>query len=233
MSAGQDENLAPEALGELLSRAGHDIRDPVNVVIGAIDELGRTLGAEQAGANAALFTMAQRGVRKLLRLADRYSVLSELKRRPELPVQAIDVKALVGAAIAEASYVYGRRAVELGQELEQVSGVASPRWMTAAVADAVMLALRLSQKRATVRLEKQGGLIRVMVTSDRGADALEGAWGAALAGADMSGESVLPIQLVTGVLAAHGGAARVERAGEGAIIALEWPAEAPRREDGA
>jgi signal transduction histidine kinase len=229
VKAQRDDKSASEALGKLLSRAGHDVRGPAGNVVSVLDEIERGLGAKDAEASASFFVIARRSVKKLLHLAERFSVLSELHRQPALPAQPLELDVLVRAAVTEASFMYGRRSVDVAQDLAQLSGVGCERWLTAAVMDAMMLALRLARARVGVQLEKQRGAARIVVAGDGGADALEKAWATALSGSDLSDESALPIQVISGVLAAHDGAARVERAGEGARIVLDWPSDAAPR----
>ncbi len=68
--------------------------------------------------------MARRGVRRLLRLADRYTAASELPRQLDAPAQSLDLEALVQKAVAEASFVYGRRDVTVALDLAPVRGFA-------------------------------------------------------------------------------------------------------------
>lgn len=223
-----------DPVSSLLARAGHDVRGPAGVVAGALDELALALGDEAAASNAVFFTMARRGVRRLLRLADRYTVMSELARRPDTPMQAMDLEPLVRAAVDEASFVYGRRHVALEPRLTAVRGVAHPAWMAAALTDAVMLALRDARARVIVELAPHGDQARVTVTSDADAAPLEEAYRAALApAAEAYDEGALAARVLDGVLKLHGGAARVERAGAGVRIVLEWPLREPERAGGA
>ena len=75
------QKALPESVYKLFARTGHDVRGPAGVVAGALDELELALGGETTARNAVYFTMARRGVRRLLRLADRYTAASELARQ--------------------------------------------------------------------------------------------------------------------------------------------------------
>ncbi|MGK4008842.1 histidine kinase [Sorangium sp. So ce1036] len=229
------EKALPESVYKLFARTGHDVRGPAGVVSGALDELEQALDGETTARNAAFFTMARRGVRRLLRLADRYTVASELARQMDAPVQLLDVEALVRQAVAEASFVYGRRQVTVALDLAPLRGFAHPSSMTAALADALMLALRAARSRVAVELGAHGEVARVVVTSDSDTASVEELFEAALSpGADPLDEGALPVRVIDGVLRAHGGAARVERAGAETRITLEWPlSEAARKAGGA
>jgi signal transduction histidine kinase len=220
-----NERPVAESAGRLLVRAGHDVRGSAAVVAGALDEMENVLSKDAAGAWSALMAIARRGVRRLLRLADRYSSAAEIAlNRGPASFQPIDVEPLVRAAASEASGIYGRRGLEVALHLTPVQAVMHHRWMTAALTEAMMLALRASRAGVRVELDHQDNLVRITIVSDAGATSLAKAWDAALAAsADLSGEAVLPIRIIDGVLRAHRGEARIERAGEEARIFLLWP----------
>lgn len=228
------EKALPESVYKLFARTGHDVRGPAGVVSGALDELERALGDETAAQNAAFFTMARRGVRRLLRLADRYTAASELARQQDAPVQLTDIEALVRQAVTEASFVYGRRQVTVALDLAPLRGYVHPPSMTAALTDALMLVLRVARSRVTVALSAHGELARVELTSDSETASVEALFTAALSpGADPLDDGALPVRVIDGVLRAHGGAARAERAGAETRITLEWPMSEAARNGGA
>ncbi|WP_437684277.1 histidine kinase [Sorangium sp. So ce131] len=218
------EKALPESVYKLFARTGHDVRGPAGVVAGALDELERALGGEATARNAAFFTMARRGVRRLLRLADRYTAASELARQGDAPVQAMDLEALVRQAVSEASFVYGRRQVTVALDLAPLRGFAHAPSMTAALADALMLALRAARSRVAVELAAHGEKARVVLTSDADTATVEELFQAALLpDSDPLDEGALPVRVIDGVLKAHGGTARAERTGAETRITLEWP----------
>ncbi|XXT19334.1 histidine kinase [Sorangium sp. So ce429] len=228
------EKALPESVYKLFARTGHDVRGPAGVVAGALDELERALGGETTARNVAFFTMARRGVRRLLRLADRYTAASELARQLDTPVQSLDLEALVRQAVSEASFVYGRRQVSVALDLAPLRGFAHPASMTAALADALMLALRAARARVAVELASHGDKARVVLTSDSDTASVEELFQAALSpDSDPLDEGALPVRVIDGVLKAHGGAARVERVGAETRITLEWPLSEADRKAGA
>ncbi|WP_434044502.1 MULTISPECIES: histidine kinase [Sorangium] len=228
------EKVLPESVYKLFARTGHDVRGPAGVVAGALDELERALGGEATARNAAFFTMARRGVRRLLRLADRYTAASELARQLDTPVHSLDLEALVRQAVSEASFVYGRRQVSVALDLAPLRGFAHPASMTAALADALMLALRAARARVAVELTAHGDRARVVLTSDSDTASVEELFQAALSpGADPLDEGALPVRVIDGVLRAHGGSAQVERVGAETRITLEWPLNEADRKAGA
>ncbi|WP_437779696.1 histidine kinase [Sorangium sp. So ce1097] len=228
------EKALSESVYKLFARTGHDVRGPAGVVAGALDELELALGGETTARNAVYFTMARRGVRRLLRLADRYTAASELARQADAPVQSLDLEALVRQAVSEASFVYGRRQVSVALDLAPLRGFAHASSMTAALADALMLALRAARSRVSVELAAHGDEARVVLTADGDATSVEELFQAALApDSDPLDEGALPVRVIDGVLRAHGGAARVERAGAETRITLEWPLDEAARKAGA
>ncbi|WP_437713923.1 histidine kinase [Sorangium sp. So ce448] len=223
-----------DSIYKLFARAGHDVRGPAGVVATALNELESVLGGDATAQNAAYFTMARRGVRRLLRLADRYTAASELSRQLDAPAQPLDLEALVQKAVAEASFVYGRRDVTVALDLAPVRGVAHAASMTAALSDALMLALNVARARVVVALAAHGDRARVVLTSDSSAASVEKLFEAALApDADPLADGGLPVRVIDGVLKAHGGEARADRVGAETQITLEWPLNAADRKAGA
>lgn len=94
-----------------LSRIAHDIRSPIGITAGALHELEGALGP-QADEHRVWLTMMQRGVKRVLRLADRLSMAAELHERPlELARVRVDAGALVVQAVEAARFVQSRSAV--------------------------------------------------------------------------------------------------------------------------
>jgi CheY-like chemotaxis protein len=67
---------------QYLRRLSHDIRGPLGVTLGALDELELALGAD-AATYASLLAMARRGARKVLQIAESMSQRSEELNRDE------------------------------------------------------------------------------------------------------------------------------------------------------
>ncbi|WP_437278438.1 histidine kinase [Sorangium sp. So ce375] len=218
------EKALPDSIYKLFARAGHDVRGPAGVVATALNELELALGGEATSQNAVYFTMARRGVRRLLRLADRYTAASELSRQPDAPAQPLDLEALVRKAVTEASFVYGRRDVTVALDLAPLHGFAHAASMTAALSDALMLALNVARGRVAVELAAHGERARVVLTSDASTTSVEQLFEASLSPeADPLADGGLPVRVIDGVLKAHGGTARADRVGAETRITLEWP----------
>lgn len=63
------EDTAPAQIS-FLERAAHDIRGPAGVTLGALSELEQSLGAEITPAQSSLLSMARRGMKRVLAVAD-------------------------------------------------------------------------------------------------------------------------------------------------------------------
>ncbi|WP_437589562.1 histidine kinase [Sorangium sp. So ce1000] len=228
------EKALPDPISRLFARAGHDVRGPAGNVATALNQLELALGGESTAESAAYFTMARRGVRRLLRLADRYTAASELSRQPDAAAQPLDLEALVRQAIADASFVYGRREVTVTLDLAPLRGFAHATSMTVALSDALMLALNVARARVAVELAAHGDRARVVLTSDSSSPSVEKLFEASLSpDADPLAGSELPVRVIDGVLKAHGGAARADRVGAETRITLEWPLHPDDRKEGA
>jgi hypothetical protein len=202
---------------EELARIGHDVRGPAGVVLGALDELERSLG-ESAASHAALLAMARRGARRLVRLADRYAITAELAQGVEPDLAPADLSALARGAIRDAASVHGRKEITLelggalGAEPWRIDARVHGRWATAAIGDALLLLLRSARARVHVGCEAgpHGGSI-LSLSGDGDPSVLSRSWSSAQETGDGSlDEGELASRLVLGVMAVHGGSARLE-----------------------
>ncbi len=67
--AANGEEIAPQQIS-FLERAAHDIRGPAGVTLGALSELEQSLGAQITPAQTSLLSMARRGMKRVLAVAD-------------------------------------------------------------------------------------------------------------------------------------------------------------------
>ncbi len=157
---------------ELLERIAHEVRGPAGVVLGALDELELALGAELAQQNRALFAMARRGARRVLRTAERLARTASLEA-PRTPVQCVtgDVRPAVREAAQEAERIESRASVQLTLSLpeEPCSCELDPDWLTVALSEVIGQALRSARSRVEVTVEPGPGRVRVRVSDDRSA----------------------------------------------------------------
>lgn len=151
-----------------LEALAHELRGPSGVTLGALDELELALG-ENAAAHATLFAMARRGVRRVLRSAERLSRTAQL----ELPNHVIsreevDLIKLVERSTKEAELVEARRGVKVELTLPEGKPVArvDSSWLGAAMAELVGAALRSARRSVLVELQQAGDSYRFVVCDD-------------------------------------------------------------------
>jgi signal transduction histidine kinase len=136
--------------------------------LGALDELELALG-ENAQAHAALFAMARRGVRRVLRTADRLSRTAQLEQSgPILSREATDLTSLVERATKEAELVEARRGVKLELTLPEsrFTALVDPTWLGAAMSELVGAGLRSARKSVLIELQRSGDAFRFVVCDD-------------------------------------------------------------------
>src|SRR5690606_33938923 len=67
---------------ELLERIAHELRGPAGVTLGALDEIERVLASVEGEDARALLLMARRGIRRILRTAERLTRTAQLEAGP-------------------------------------------------------------------------------------------------------------------------------------------------------
>lgn len=153
---------------EFLDRVAHELRGPVGVTLGALDELELALG-DSAGEYRTLLDMARRGVRKVLRTAERLTRTAQLESGNVTFLPApCDVKGLVQRASAEAELLERRRGVKLELILpdQPCTVTLDAAWVQAALMEVVAQALRSARRVVTVELEGCPGSARIAVCDD-------------------------------------------------------------------
>jgi two-component system sensor histidine kinase RstB len=142
---------------EFLHRLAHDLRGHAGVIHGALQELEASFGEQASGATS-FFGMAKRGVKRILRTADRLQQTGQLERgTPALSTAECDVRALVQQAAEDAHSIEGRKkiSVELDMPAVMVALNADAHWLTSAFFELASNAIRHAQSR-----------VRVTVTTD-------------------------------------------------------------------
>lgn len=151
-----------------LEALAHELRGPSGVTLGALDELELALG-ENAVAHANLFAMARRGVRRVLRTADRLSKSSQLELSGVAPaLEATEINALVARALREAELVEARRGVttELKRTEASVLLRVDPTWLGVALAELIGSALRSARRSVLIELQESADCVRIVVCDD-------------------------------------------------------------------
>lgn len=151
---------------DLLEKVAHDLRGPAGVTLGALEELDLAVG--KGGDHAALIEMAQRGVKKILRTAERLSRLARLSAGQELAVAPIDIVRVVNEACTEVTFLEGRRSVTVTPELpaDAARVLADEAWLRALVAELLAQALRSARSAVGVALRKLDGKVVLSVRDD-------------------------------------------------------------------
>lgn len=153
---------------EFLERVAHELRGPVGVTSGALDEIELALGPE-AGALEVYFVMARRGMRRVLRMADR------LQRTALLEGGAIewkkvpsDLRSLADEAVREAELLETRKRVrvEVSRCDEPCAVVIDPEWTRAAVAEVVGNAMRYATSNVRVQTSQSPTEAVITITDD-------------------------------------------------------------------
>jgi signal transduction histidine kinase len=151
---------------DLLEKVAHDLRGPAGVTLGALEELDLAVG--KGGDHTALIEMAQRGVKKILRTAERLTRLSRLAAGQELAVVPIDFARVVNETCTEVTFLEGRRNVTVTPELpgDGARVLADESWLRALVAELLAQALRSARSSVGVTLRKLVGKMVLAVRDD-------------------------------------------------------------------
>ena len=156
---------------DFLSRIAHDLRSPLGVTSGAIQELETRLGPDLAKEHADLFGMAQRSLKKLARMADRLNMIAQLERATlDIVRSPTDLVEVARTAIKHALAVDARSAVTVRDELPDTPCVilGDPRWLMPAIAEMVGNAVRHAHRNACVRIDHDRGDVCLVIEDDGG-----------------------------------------------------------------
>jgi len=214
---------------EFLQRLAHDLRGHAGVIHGALQELEASLG-DKAATGDLFLGMAKRGVKRILRMADRLQQTGQIERGTlGLSKSECDVRALIKEAAEEAHGIEGRKKinVELDMPGNILSCPADAHWLSAAFFELMANAIRHAQARVRVTLTAQDGHISVEVMDD---GKPVGAFGPSRFQAPKDRRGLgLGLAIVHDVVAAHGGNLNIAYgAGDtqrpfGAKVTLELP----------
>lgn len=155
---------------ELLERIAHELRGPVGVTLGALDELEHSLGSEVVEQNRILFAMARRGARRVLRTAERLTRTALLESAPlKLTLLPTDVRGIVEQAAQEAEGVEGRSSVRLMLSVpsEPCPAEVDANWLGLALTELIAQAIRCARREVEVVVSTAQQEVRVTVRDDR------------------------------------------------------------------
>jgi len=169
----RDEEAERYLRTAFLERVAHELRGPAGVIHGALQELELALGPDSE-AHRQLFAMARRGVRRIVRSADRLQETGLCERGP-VPVEraSCDVGALLRKAVADAEALEARKkiAVELEVPAEPVPCRVDAHWMGIALYEVASNAIRHARQRVRVGLIDDGNMVQVAFRDDNSASA--------------------------------------------------------------
>lgn len=150
---------------QLLRQVAHDIRSPAGVVHNALEELSHEGTPDQ---QEQMRQMAQRGIRRLLRLADRLSMVAELQKDVVYTKEKLDVRSVIETATDHAASLQSRRTVTLVRELggSAALSLVDVRWLVAAASEVIANALRFARSQVRVRIVQEVSTIDVVVEDD-------------------------------------------------------------------
>jgi signal transduction histidine kinase len=213
-----------------LERVTHELRGPVGVTSGALDEIEGALGAD-AEALRAYFLMARRGIGRVLRVAERLQRTAQLERGTvEWAKVPTDMRGLVQEALKEAESLDARRAVrvEVSCSEQECPVVVDLDWMRAAIEEIVGNAIRFARSVVSVHTDVSADEVRVTITDD-GSGFSQPPVPRFEPPVDKRGVG-LSLPLVFDVIAAHGGRIEIDRsrtapddAASGARVVLVLP----------
>lgn len=153
---------------EFLQRLAHDLRGHAGVIHGALQELEASL-ADRAASGDLFLGMAKRGVKRILRTADRLQQTGQIERGTlGLTKTECDVRALIKEAAEEAHGIEGRKKINVELDLPGsiVSCLADSHWLSAAFFELLANAIRHAQARVRVTVSSQADTVSVEVMDD-------------------------------------------------------------------
>jgi signal transduction histidine kinase len=134
-----------------------------------LDELELALEPGQIERLRSLFLMARRGVGRVLRTADKLNRAGQLAgARVEWAKTAHDVRMLVRDAAREAEELEARRGIVVAITVPDAAclAVVDDDWLTAAVGELVINAIRHAQKAVSVEMRVDDDAVEIVVMDD-------------------------------------------------------------------
>lgn len=212
-----------------LERLAHELKGPVGVTLGVLDELESTLASDPAR-TARLLGMARRSSQRLLGVADRLHRTAQLERGVDWRRERQDLREAVEHAVARARELETRRGVEL--DLVRAGSACFADldviWVTSAVSELLFNALRNARSRVVVTTSQVADHVGVCVSDD--GQGFRGPVAPRFAPASRPQGLGLALCLVEDVARAHGGSLDFDgESGPGCRVTLQFPAAAAER----
>lgn len=176
-SGAAETAIAPEprkgpdatALSEFFGSLAHDLRSPLGVVSEALAELKSEFAAGLTDEHRLLVNLADRGVRRLGRIADTVSLLAALDSGTfEIRPRSLDLFELLREAVAAASAIEPRREVAVSCEIPEGACIASAdaERLSRAMVEIVINAVRHARRKVRLSVEIAPGEARVIIEDD-------------------------------------------------------------------
>ena len=157
------------ALSDFFGSLAHDLRSPLGVVSEALAELRTELAAGLTDEHRLLVSLADRGVRRLGRIADTMSLLAVLDSGTfEVRPRPIDLLELVREVVAAANGIEPRREVTVVCELPEGScaAVVDSERLSRALVELVINAVRHARRKVRLCVEVSPGEARMILEDD-------------------------------------------------------------------
>ena len=171
LPAGNEPTKGPDhaALAEFFGSLAHDLRSPLGVVSEALSELRTDFATSLTDEHRLLVNLADRGVRRLGRIADTVSILAALDSGSfEIRPRPLDLFELLRESVAAASAIEPRREVEVICEIPDgpCSITADSERLSRAVTEIMINAVRHARRKARLRVELTAGEARIVIEDD-------------------------------------------------------------------
>lgn len=191
---------------EFLQRIAHDLRGHAGVIHGALQELEASV-SDQAGSPSTFFGMAKRGVKRILRMAERLQQTGQLAHgAPSLTSSDCDMRVLVQQAAEDAEAIEARKKITIEIDLPgaTVGCVADGHWLSAAFFEVTSNAIRNATARVWISVQTPDPEHITISFTDDGKESDEFGPARFKAPKDRRGLG-LGLAIVEDVVAAHGG----------------------------
>ncbi len=152
-----------------LERIAHELRGPLGVILGALNEIERSHGAPATELQP-LLRMARRGARRVLRTADRLDRAAQLEAASLVwGKTSIDLPSLVAEVVSDVIQLETRGGVRVevrGEDGAPCFIDADAAWVRVAVAELVANAVRFARARVSVETAAVDGEARMTIVDD-------------------------------------------------------------------
>ena len=152
---------------KFLGRIAHDLRGPAGVTLGALDEIERVLGP-RADELRPLLQMANRGLRRILRSADRLDQTSSLEASHDWKTTRCDLNVTLQQVVHEIQLTEGRERVTVDHPSAGAPCIASVDvpWIRAALGEILSNAIRFARAHVVIDARETATEVRVVVSDD-------------------------------------------------------------------